>query len=225
MIYCRDEASVEIVSRFTVGNVKRVGDLAFLLPMTEYGKLLEAHPELKRLPAEFIGVSVSNLFASSIAGANPEIATADDFFAATAECLDRLVNKYGMPIVFFSHVVFPDTVDDDRRAAARVAGRMKTKPIVLQDEYLASEIKAAMHLSKVFIGCRMHALIGSFSSGVPIIALAYSPKTVAVIGEGISYPYVIDLRSGSLADYKKAVETHLEDILNNYGLRINSSFP
>lgn len=40
----------------------------------------------------------------------------------------------------------------------------------------------------------MHALIAAVSQAVPTLPLAYSPKTMDVIGKAMDYPFSIDFR-------------------------------
>ena len=48
----------------------------------------------------------------------------------------------------------------------------------------------------------MHASIAALSQGVPTVALAYSPKTLNVIGDGLKYPSVLDIRSSREEDFR-----------------------
>lgn len=51
----------------------------------------------------------------------------------------------------------------------------------------------------VFIGSRMHATIGSISSGVATIPFSYSRKFEGLFGN-LEYPYVISARKFSLEE-------------------------
>lgn len=65
----------------------------------------------------------------------------------------------------------------------------------------------------VFIGARMHATIGAFSSGVATIPTAYSRKFNGLY-EGLQYPYVVDLLNEAT---EACVEKTLEYI-ESYGI-------
>ena len=41
----------------------------------------------------------------------------------------------------------------------------------------------------------MHALIAAVSQAVPTLPLAYSPKTMDVIGKAMDYPFAMDFRN------------------------------
>jgi polysaccharide pyruvyl transferase WcaK-like protein len=75
-----------------------------------------------------------------------------------------------------------------------------------------SPVDAKNYISKMdfFIGARMHATIGAFSSGVPIAPIAYSRKFSGLYGS-IGYPYIIDC---TVLDEFEAVNRVLEMIKN-----------
>lgn len=67
-------------------------------------------------------------------------------------------------------------------------------------------IKSRIAEMDVFIGARMHATIGAFSSGVATIPTAYSRKFNGLY-EGLQYPYVVDLLNESTEEcIEKTVE-------------------
>ena len=45
-----------------------------------------------------------------------------------------------------------------------------------------------------FVGARMHATIGAFSSGVPVVPMAYSRKFNGLFIDTLDYPYICDMR-------------------------------
>lgn len=215
LICCRDAESVHNVREFTQVNVCRVGDLAFLLKKDAGIMGDPDHPELRALPEKFVAVSVSRLFAGTVARINPAFPAAEDFCRATAESLDFIGGLYNAPIVFISHVIWPESWGDDRLAAEDVAKYMTSKPVILKDEYLASELKGIIAASQLFVGCRMHALVAATSTATPTIALAYSPKTIGVIGEELDYPFVIDLRSAARDEYSGKMRAFAVEINEN----------
>ena len=71
-------------------------------------------------------------------------------------------------------------------------------------------IEAKNYISQMsfFLGARMHATIGSFSSGVVTIPFSYSKKFEGLYGN-LEYPYVI---SATKVSTEEAVETTLSYI-------------
>jgi len=197
LVTARDPISYDLVR--TLVDHERIAltsDLAFLLQPAPLDQVLERYPEVQPLAGGgFLGVSVSDLFGCSVFhNINGRAERLQCFRRTMAELLDHLVERHGLPVVFVPHVTLDHS--DDRAAAREVVALMRHREAVtlLEQEYTAPEIKTVIGLARAFVGCRMHALIGAVSQAVPTLALAYSPKTVDVIGGRLGYPFVIDLR-------------------------------
>lgn len=63
-----------------------------------------------------------------------------------------------------------------------------------------------------FMGARMHSTIAAFSSGVPVVPMAYSRKFNGLFGETLKYPFVSDMKT-------QINENLLLDIKNLYAER------
>lgn len=216
LVTARDPVSYNLV-RALVGHdrVALTSDLAFLLQPAPLEAVLERYPELRTLAGEgFIGVSASDLFGYSVfhsIKARGERLLC--FRRAMADLLDYTVDRYGLPVVFVPHVTLDHS--DDRAAAREVVALMRHPEAVtlLEQEYTAPEIKTVIGWARAFIGCRMHALIGAVSQAVPTLALAYSPKTVDVIGGRLGYPFVVDLRDADPATAATVMAACLDALL------------
>ena len=84
----------------------------------------------------------------------------------------------------------------------------------------SSPIEAKSFISgmDIFIGARMHATIGAFSSGVATIPVAYSRKFRGLF-KGIGYDYLIDLCSMSTDE---ALNTTIKYVQNYKELKDNT---
>lgn len=87
-------------------------------------------------------------------------------------------------------------------------------------EAFSSPIEAKSFISEmdIFIGARMHATIGAFSSGVATIPVAYSRKFRGLF-KGIGYDYLIDLCSMSTDE---ALNTTIKYVQNYKELKDNT---
>lgn len=216
LVTARDPVSYNLVCALAGHDrVALTSDLAFLLQPAPLEAVLERYPELRALAGGgFIGVSVSDLFGYSVF--HPIKARGERlqrFRRAMAELLDHAVERHGLPVVFVPHVTLGHS--DDRMAAREVAALMRHRAAVtlLEQEYTAPEIKTVIGLARAFVGCRMHALIGAVSQAVPTLALAYSPKTVDVIGGRLGYPFVVDLRDADPATAATVMVARLDALL------------
>lgn len=168
-VYARDDLSTAYLhSLGMAGNVGEAIDVAFRLPYTPAPRAGDGR---KR-----IGVNVSGLlFSGGYSGANQFGLTIDyprhvrDLL--THWCADETVEVWLIP-----HVL-SDTIprDDDRVAIATLAQEFPDARIA---PAFGSPSQAKSFISGLdFVtGARMHACIAAFSSGVPVVPLAYSRK-------------------------------------------------
>lgn len=202
LVTARDDVSFDNVTEDLgiTGHVHRTGDLAFLMEPDEWNKVEQRHTELRLLhfaDTQWVGVSISRLFARSVFHTFfSQSKRVEAFFVQFAAGLDSILDQNDdIRILFTPHVT--EKGNDDRDADQEVIQRMKlsNRIVALRDEYAAPEIKAVIGRCDAFIGCRMHALIAAVSQTVPTLPLAYSPKTMDVIGKAMDYPFVMDFRN------------------------------
>ena len=129
------------------------------------------------------GYTRSNMFA--LTTDYPKLARAlVRHFAARPECEVHLI----------SHVI-SDTfeVEDDYRVAQQLA--LETPGVILAPRFRTpSEAKSYISGMDFFCGARMHACIAAFSSGVPVVPIAYSRKFAGVF-RALDYPHVADCQT------------------------------
>lgn len=89
-------------------------------------------------------------------------------------------------------------VEDDQRIAAQLAAEF---PGTVLAPVFDSPIAAKSYIAGLdfFMGARMHATIAAFSSGVPVVPMAYSRKFAGVFGS-LGYDHIVDCRTDSPAD-------------------------
>ena len=69
--------------------------------------------------------------------------------------------------------------------------RLKLAPFALGP----IEIKSYIAGMDFFVGARMHATIGAFSSGVPVVPMAYSRKFNGLFMDTLRYNHLVDMKS------------------------------
>jgi colanic acid/amylovoran biosynthesis protein len=189
-ITLRDEISIGHLRAIGLdpGNAAVTADMAFLLQPasdTRAAEILRNEGIADDGDGSVLGVSVSRILERRYNLSRPR--GASDFATLMAETLDRFASQTGCRVVFVSHVTGPSAVKDDRLIARDVAARMSAPCHVIQGDYRPEELKALIRRCRVFLGARMHANIAALSSGVPVVALAYSHKTpgiMALFGQG-----------------------------------------
>ncbi|WP_455503471.1 polysaccharide pyruvyl transferase family protein [Blautia sp.] len=195
-IFARDDESAQQVSQLIPK--KRVcvtSDLAMELP---YDKQLADRKYDDDLN---IGINISNLLWHD--GKNFGFKL--DYVQFTKQLIEELSRMHNVHLIAHTY----DKNDGEYRIAEELH-RLYPKTILAQT--FVSPIDAKNYISKMdfFIGARMHATIGAFSSGVPIAPIAYSRKFSGLYGS-IGYPYIIDC---TVLDESEATNKVLEMIEN-----------
>ncbi len=131
-----------------------------------------------------------------------------DYKALTDQLIEALLGQ-GHEVHLVPHVIplgFPAEDDfaisqtlQQRHPALKLAPRFK------------GPVEAKSYISGLdfFIGARMHATIGAFSAGVPVVPLAYSRK-FAGLYESLDYHRVVDLKTETTESALQKVLAHLE---------------
>lgn len=89
-------------------------------------------------------------------------------------------------------------VEDDQRVSAAL---VKEFPGTVLAPVFTSPSEAKSYIAQMdfFMGARMHATIAAFSSGVPVVPMAYSRKFKGVFGT-LGYDHVADCKTDAPAD-------------------------
>lgn len=195
-IFARDDESAQQVSQLIPK--KRVcvtSDLAMELP---YDKQLADRKYDDDLN---IGINISNLLWHD----GKDFGFKLDYVQFTKQLIEELSHMYNVHLIAHTY----DKNDGEYRIAEELH-RLYPKTILART--FVSPIDAKNYISKMdfFIGARMHATIGAFSSGVPIAPIAYSRKFSGLYGS-IGYPYIIDC---TVLDESEATNKVLEMIEN-----------
>ena len=155
-IFARDDESAQQVARLI--QKKRVcmtSDLAMELP---YDKELSNREHSNNTELD-IGINVSNLLWHD----GKDFGFSLDYVQFTKQLIEKLSQKYRVHLIAHTY----DKNDGEYRIAEELH-RLYPKTILART--FVSPIDAKNYISKMdfFIGARMHATIGAFSSGVPI---------------------------------------------------------
>lgn len=178
LITVRDRASEGWLKNVGVVRppVKLTADLAFLMepaPIGTVEKILGAEGiEIKK---PMVGLNVSQLISRWVPG-NDFNKKYTRYVALMARTADFLVDVLHAKVVLVPHVTHPDM--DDREVAKDVMNLTFRKNAIqmIKEDYSSDELKGIIGYFDLFIGARMHSVIAALSTGVPALAIAYSPK-------------------------------------------------
>lgn len=200
-IFPRDNLSTRYLNEMGASkNAEEAVDVAFKLPFTrqsprEDGKL-------------HIGLNVSGLlFNGGYTGGN-QFGLTVDYPQVVREIIRRIAAIDRCVIHLVSHVIEPKMPVEDDVAVANQLATEFDNVVVAPAFSRPSEAKSYISGLDFFAGARMHACIAAFSSGVPVVPMAYSRKFNGLF-ESLKYQYVADMKKSSDREVVEAVVSGL----------------
>lgn len=168
-IFARDGLSFNYLSsQGLTANTDEVVDVAFRLPFQRPVRTPGARIA--------VGINVSGLlFNGGYTGAN-ELGLSVDYTALTHKMIESLLARGDCDIWLVPHVLADSLpVEDDYKVSLQL--QQQYPALKLAPRFGSpSEAKSFISGMDFFTGARMHACIAAFSSGVPVVPLAYSRK-------------------------------------------------
>ena len=160
-----------------------VHDCAFVLESAPDSSINKILNDVGLFKKKFIGINVSILLFHLFKKYKK------NYTKLIAEFICWLKNKYNCSILLIPHQIFPanykytreeyiSSGGDDRHAIEKVLNRISDKQGIyhLSNYYSPSELKGVIKRSEIFIGGRMHAVIGAISQCIPSLIMGYSHK-------------------------------------------------
>lgn len=163
-VYARDHLSSSYVKELGFERkLSEVIDVAFALPFqrqTSHGPLTK------------VGINVSGLMMHE----GPQFKLTVDYPALIRQAIAYFQAQPGVEVHLVSHVICDEhEMEDDLRACQTLA--QEFPGVVVAPRFKTpSEAKSYISGMNFFTGARMHACIAAFSSGVPVVPMAYSRK-------------------------------------------------
>lgn len=202
-ICVRDEKSLEMAKELTNrDDIILTSDLAMELPYTKQsfnnGKFN-------------VGINVSDLLYSNTNEENKnKFGIIIDYKELVKNIIEKFNNKEDYQVHLITHVF----AEDDSKGEYAVAKKLHNEyPNTILAPKFNNPIEAKNYMSglDLFFGARMHATMGAFSSGVPIIPTSYSRKFEGLYGS-LGYNYGINLRDTTIEQALK----HIDFCLSTY---------
>ena len=139
-----------------------------------------------------VGLNVSGLLMSGGYTGRNEFAIKVDYPTLVRDVI-RYFQRQGCELHLVSHVIVAtgkNVGEDDMRASAALAAEFPE--VVLAPSFASpSEAKSYIAGMDFFLGARMHACVAAFSSGVPVVPMAYSRKFSGLFGS-LGYDHTVD---------------------------------
>lgn len=161
-------------------------DVAFVLPY-EDRSALRGGARLR------VGVNPSGLLFRQAESGENRFGLALDYAAFTRGLIEALIARGDVDVHLIAHANSDqDPADDDGFTLDRLAAEY---PAVIRVPNFASpgEAKSCISGLDMLIAARMHACIGAFSAGTPVVPVAYSRKFSGLFGL-LGYPWLIPVQ-------------------------------
>jgi colanic acid/amylovoran biosynthesis protein len=186
----RDPLSFRFLEEIAPGARRLLSaDVAFRLPFERRAKAEDGR--------RHIGLNVSGLIWNEADKGTNRFGLGYDYAAFTRALLDRFTTDRGVQVHLITHVVSKSAgIDDDGPVADRLAG-LYPNAIRVPDFGDPSAVKSYISGLDLMISARMHACIAAFSSGVPVIPVAYSRKFSGLFEGVLRYPHTLPLTTAA----------------------------
>lgn len=209
-IFVRDISSYECCKQLHVeDHTFRVIDVAFALPYSH-----EIHVDDKFR----IGMNVSGLLYNGGYNKSNYFNLSFSYKLFIDKLIEKLLQDDKIELHLIPHVISDEVeIDDDYRVIQKLH---QAHPACFAAPRFDSPVEAKSYISGMdfFTGARMHSTIAAFSSGVPVVPVAYSRKFNGLY-DTLKYPYYIDAKSNITCE--NAIEKMLEYIANVKELKAN----
>ena len=183
-IYARDHLSKQYLDQMKYNSKSgEVIDVAFALPFER--------PSHKDDGCVRVGVNVSGLLYNGGYTRRNEFGLTLDYQTLVKGACKFLLSQPDVEVYIVPHVITDtEEVEDDLRVSRKL---VELYPGLRLAPRFYSPIEAKSFISGLdfFTGARMHACIAAFSSGVPVLPMAYSRKFNGLFNS-LSYSHVLD---------------------------------
>jgi polysaccharide pyruvyl transferase WcaK-like protein len=188
--WARDKRSFEVLKNLLGSSfdpqIHQCGvDVAFGLPAVKPSESGRDLIDFFAGETDKIGINVSGLIYNEWEKSQKRFGFKADYRRAVLALLQRFLTETDCTIVLVPHVIAPkghfeSDVDACKDLVGRLDSKQRDRVIIIPAYNNPCEVKWVISRLDWFCGTRMHATIAALSSGVPVSAISYSPKTLGV---------------------------------------------
>lgn len=203
-IFVRDKMSYDYIKKIAPkAKLQLASDVAFSLPYNE------AAVDFKKTDQIDLGINVSGLLWKGGYTGDNQFSLSLDYAEYMMKILERFSSDEKYRVHLIAHVIEEGAYEDDYSVCKELSEKY---PRTILAPKFTNPIEAKNYIChmNVFIGARMHATIGSFSSEIPTIPVAYSRKFEGVFGS-IGYDINIDCKKLNTEEAIILTSSYIED--------------
>ncbi len=186
VVLSRDRLSTDYVKSIGIARVIEATDVAFRLP----------YDELQRKDSKKIriGLNISGLLYNGGYTQSNMFGLKDDYKTLARGLISKLSSRPDCEVHLVAHVISDRFETEDDYRVNHVLAKEFPGIVVAPRFVTPSEAKSYIAGLDFFAGSRMHACIAAFSSGVPVVPMAYSRKFAGLFGT-LGYHTVADCKT------------------------------
>lgn len=198
--YARDSISAQYAKKLSKRKVGAVTDMAFFLPYSSTSKHL----------GNKAGINISGLlWKGGFHGKTNQFGMKTDYVVYCKKIIEYLLSK-NFEVHLIPHVTKSGNprrvIPDADYPVCKELHEMYPSTVLAPNFNTPYEAKNYISEMDIFVGSRMHATIGAFSSGVITIPFAYSRKFKGLF-ENFGYSYFVD---GTMTDTEKSIDSTIK---------------
>ena len=207
MVMARDKQSYDYTKEIapTQKHLKEYIDVAFFLPYTK-----------QQFDKDFIhvGLNISALLWYGGYTRDNQFGLNDDYQKCIRSIIEYFLSMPKVKLHLIPHVVGSERHIENDYAVSFDLQKEYNNPNLILSPLFLSPVDAKDYISGMdfFMGARMHSTIAAFSSGVPVVPMAYSRKFNGLFIDTLDYNHLVDLK-------KDDSKTILENISSSFGSR------
>ena len=192
MVMARDKQSYDYVIKNVPQqkNVKEYIDVAFFLPYKQM-----------TFDKNFIhvGLNISALLWHGGYTQDNQFGLKGDYQKAVRGIIDYFLSLPNVKLHLIPHVVGSERHIENDYAVSFDLQQESGNPNLILSPLFLSPVDAKSYISGMdfFMGARMHSTIAAFSSGVPVVPMAYSRKFNGLFIDTLGYNHMVDLKVDS----------------------------
>lgn len=191
-IMTRDKQSQEYVKQLVPdkASVETI-DVAFFMPY-EKEEFDKEHVH--------VGLNVSALLWHGGYTRDNQFGLSVDYHQLVERVIDYFLGQPNVVVHLVPHVVGSQRhVENDYAVSFDICKAKRNARLVLAPLFL-DPIMAKNYIAGLdfFMGARMHSTIAAFSTGVPVVPMAYSRKFNGLFMDTLSYPHMVDMKATTI---------------------------
>lgn len=199
-VMTRDKQSYDYIKSILPSvKVSEIIDVAFFMPYMQ--KTFDS----KHI---HVGLNISALLWHGGYTRDNQFGLKEDYQAVIRSIIEYFLKVPNVKLHLVPHVVKGErSIENDYAVCYDLCEEYNNPNLMLAPLFL-DPIAAKGYIAGMdfFMGGRMHSAIGAFSSGVPVIPMAYSRKFNGLFIDTLNYQYMVDLKTDTKNEILKTVE-------------------